>query len=66
MTVFGNVVYSMKVIEARNNMLNKEECWSASTSASPAWRKDIKFCKLEGTSGKSGTHRKSKNPSKGA
>lgn len=39
-TVFGNGVYSMKVPEARSNVLSKEQCQPASTPASPAWRKD--------------------------
>lgn len=41
MTVLGNVVYSMKVIEARSNVLSKEQCQPASTPASPARRKDL-------------------------
>lgn len=41
MTAFGKVVYSMKVIEARHNVLSKEQCQPGSTPASPAWRKDL-------------------------
>lgn len=40
-TASGDVVHSVKVIDARSNVLSKEQCQPASAPASSAWRKDL-------------------------